>query len=199
MSNKHSFSLTPTQLNIIGLSLCLAATAAVYWFGVNPMIQKHNSVKAQATALKQAQDQESKASTQLAKMVQLKSDLIKHIKTSSLQLKPRSYLNQHVSEVSRLAQDAKLKVISLQPGKSKSNDRYLVIPIQVTGSGTYPQIVAFLNQLHSVYPDTLVFSFRVSTQPEQSKVTPTFNILLHWHASPSTTTPPVVVDALPKP
>lgn len=175
--------LSVLHLNILAVLICIAASYGVYQLGVVPVLAQHHSLADDHKALSDLQNKLNKTSKRLTDMQLVHAKLVQSIQDSSLQLKPYSHLNQHVAEVSGLAGKSGLEIQHLQPGDIVNNDRYLMVPIQLTGVGDYINVVNFLNAVHVHHPDTLVFSFRLNGTPEDETIKPRFSFQLYWHAS----------------
>lgn len=183
MSNRLFNRLSILHLNILAALICIGASYGVYQLGVVPVLAQQQSVSDDRKSLNDLQEKLNKTSKHLSDMQLVHAKLVQSIQDSSLQLKPYSHLNQHVAEVSGLAGKSGLEIQHLQPGDIVNNERYLMVPIQLTGVGNYVDVVKFLNAVHVQHPDTLVYSFRLNGTPEDESIKPRFSFQLYWHAS----------------
>ena len=101
-----------------------------------------------------------------------------------LRLQPMGAVNQRLALMTNLASEAGLTLNDIQPGKAALGAHFATVPIQVGGSGRFPTIVAFLNRLHTTFPDTGVTSFTLSGAPATPGAAVSFKIELAWHAAP---------------
>jgi len=101
-----------------------------------------------------------------------------------LVLLPASHVNKRISAISTLAAQSGLKIDDIQPGKSVSGSRYEMIPISVSGKGTYAKCLGFLHELRSVLPDTGVSALELAGRPSEESSEASYRFELLWYAAP---------------
>lgn len=172
------------KIEIIGLCTCIVLALVFYLAGIHPLIR---SVKAQGILQVQLDAEEIMAGKLRASHAMMRNRVVairKALDKVSLKLEPTSRMNQRVAQVAELAMDSGLKVDQIHPGVPASGQRYQMVPIKLTGVGSYKTCMVFLHRIRQVFPDTGVSSLQLSGNPSAPSTEATFRINLSWYALP---------------
>lgn len=172
------------MIDMIGLGCCAALTGAGYVIAVVPVAQSsaavaklHSEIDAAQSRADQLLELTRKADASLAR-------ILSRLDSSSLSLEPAERVNRRVNELTRLASESGLKVDELQPGVPEAGALYRIVPIQMSGTGSYPDCAMFLHRLRHELRDTTVRSLRVvATGGDGTTSTIVFDLV--WYAAPS--------------
>ncbi len=77
-----------------------------------------------------------------------------------------------------------MKIDDIQPGAAASGSRYEMVPISLSGKGTYVTCVGFLHRLRQAFPDTGVSSLALQGNPGAAGGAAQFRFDLLWYAAP---------------
>ncbi len=172
------------QVDLSGFAVCAAMMLVVYLVAVQPLLDRRAEAEDRKQELAQRRQESSDV---LAALTSAKRELAvveQSLAETPLRLQPMGAVNQRLALMTNLASEAGLTLNEIQPGKAALGTHFATVPIQVTGSGRFPTIVAFLNRLHTTFPDTGVTSFSLSGTPATPRAPVTFKVDLAWHAAP---------------
>lgn len=173
-----------TQINVIGISLCLAGAAVLYFAGICPALRQEEAVTAQNAQLQVQRQEAVKLAAQAAAMRGQLAEMCQRLSESEIQLRPVSHLNRQIARLAELASGNGLKMEEVEPGKVSATPQHLLVPIRMSGRGSYENWSAFLGQLPNSAPDTHVESFELTGNPHEQSSPATFQVGLVWYAMP---------------
>ena len=185
MNTKIKIAYRFWRVDAVGVAAFVLLSVALWFLGVGPVLAREaerleiqSSIKETTQSIETMGDSYAELSGQL----QL---LDSAIESSSVKLKPVSYLNSRVAELTALAALENLVVEAVQPGALQHGERYETIPVEISGRGSYVECTSFLARLFSDYPDTSVHALNMTGKPRQPALQAEFRFTLHWHAAPS--------------
>jgi Tfp pilus assembly protein PilO len=171
------------EIDAIGAVVCIVLTAAVYFFGVSPVLDAHARDVAQQDQARAKQRAASAANNALLSMQHQLKLATAQATSSPLRLKPASQLNNRLAEITGLAQDAGMQIEDVHPGSNTHGRRFDTIPITISGKGCYITCVQFLHELRTTYADTGVSSFHLTGNPSDPAAMCDFSFSLDWFAA----------------
>ena len=173
------------QIDAIGAVICVAFSLAFYLAGVRPLLQ-HHSARAEARMQYSAQRGESRRlSILLNDLESRRTEARKMLEESPLRLQTVSRANHRIAEMTGLATESGMILKEIQPRRLLAGTRYDVLPIWLSGSGDYPNCVAFLHRLREAFPDTGVISLELTGNPIDPADSGAFQALLEWYIAPT--------------
>ncbi len=190
-------ALASWQINALGALACAALLALWYFAGFTPL--------AQANAAREAQEADLAAkratAAHLVEMREAHKKSLKRIQEDtqarSIAFKPLEQSLDRINELSKAASAVGLTLDEVKPGQPAARARCSVLPIHLSGSGSYPGIVSLLHDLRSRFPDTGVKGFELKGGPQNPEKPARFTLDLVWYAA-KLSTPPAQTEPAPK-
>ena len=180
----HSTRHALWQIDLGGFAVCAAMMLVVYLLGVQPLLDRRADAESSRRALSEKRQESADVLSALTTAKRELAGVEQALADTPLRLQPMGAVNQRLARMTALASEAGLTLNEIQPGKAALGTHYATVPIQVAGTGRFPTIVAFLNRLHTTFPDTGVTSFTLSGAPATPSAPVAFRIDLAWHAAP---------------
>lgn len=185
MATPKRTSLKWLQIDLAGLAVCFGITAAAYLTVYQPL--------AEAEAQRDAQQGELSARSEkaiaLAKIVNSLrheiANLQKLAAENPIDLQSSQHSNQRLADLTNLATEHGLDIGVVRTGNIIAGGRYDIVPIHLSGSGTYQSCTAFLHQLRSRFPDTGVVGLELTDNPGDPADKTAFLFDLTWYAATS--------------
>jgi len=172
------------QIDLMGLLVCLAVTAMVAYFGFLPAHNQRKAMIAEKEVLRRQRDKSTQAALHLSDIRRRFHDLHRKAASHPLQLKPLSYLNQRLSDITAMAISDGLEIDKIEPGNSYAGDFYVTVPLRMSGRGDFQSTVDFLHRLHLSVPDIAILALNLSASPRSATTGSAFHFDLVWHAAP---------------
>jgi hypothetical protein len=169
-----------------GLAVLLAISAAAYFLGVLPVLERHAHADAQVLELtearQKAQDSEKLLEATRKQLAAAKAEFT----ASPLQLQPLGQLNQRLAAVADIAARSGATLDDVQPGKAVLLPRLDTQPVRVTGIASFPSFTGLLHRIRDELPDSAVDNFDLTiTNPTGVGANAKFDFDLVWYARPS--------------
>lgn len=172
------------RIDAAGLAVCALLGAIWYFAGLKPLSDaraEHDVLQEQLTDRGGALEERSGERT--ARLRQVAAMKTK-IDSGKVKLQNVDQLNKRIAEISALAGQAHLRVDELRPGAPVALRRYTTVPVRLDGTGSFPECVRFLHDLHEQFHDTGVVGFELRGEPEAPDKPSTFVLNLVWYADP---------------
>lgn len=171
-------------IDAVGAGLCLAVTAALYFFALGPMISARRDAETYEAKVAAQRATAADLSRELASEHAVLRDVEHELAESPLQLASASDVNTRIAGMADLARECGLKLDVIVPGMPSKGKRFETVPIHLSGTGNYRTCVAMLHRLRQKFPDTTVTSVKLSADPADQQAAARFSIDLLWHAAP---------------
>lgn len=177
-----------------GLIASVALVAAAYLAGVEPVINAHADVEQQRRLIEEqsrnAEDAERLLAAERAKLLELQRQLA----ATSVKLDPPSDINRRLAIISDLADRHGLSIQALDPGAPAADPaigKFALVPIRLSGEGTFPDVARFLHELLSdQFADVEVRALNISAAPSMGSAALTRSTMQPG-SSPSENTGPM--------
>jgi hypothetical protein len=181
-----------------GIAVLLAISAAAYFLGVLPVLERHARAEAQMTELTEQREKALEAGKLLDATKRQLGAIKAEVAASPLQLQRLGQLNQRLAMVADIASRAGATLDDVQPGKPTLGARLDSLPVHVAGVASFPAFAGLLHSIRQELPDSGVNGFTVTvTNPTGVAPTAKFDFDLVWYARPSGAHP-VPADAATK-
>lgn len=129
--------------------------------------------------IKRQIDRQKAAVDKSGKQVQ---ELRAQLDAEPIVLGPVSRLNTRLSELSRLAEQIRIKVVELVPGTEQKTSAAIKVPIRLRGEGTYAAVTTLLAMTHSEFPDLAVVRLSVRGEPNSPTSSASISVDFEWFA-----------------
>ena len=167
-------------------ALCCAALSTACWiFAIGPALAQREARAGQTAQLEIRHRKADALTSQLAAVHRRRQAVEQSLLHSSLHLQSARIVNDRLARLTDLANAAGLSIEQIQPGQTANGPHYQTVALKLAGSGTYPAVARFLNQLHEKFPDTGVRAID-STSGGTDPLAPlvNFRFELTWYAAP---------------
>lgn len=170
-----------------GVGAIIVLTLLAYLVGLRPLVVSYGEVLVQKSTLLSQQSRVGQLKKSRESLSSMLAGVRQELEASQLTLQTSDFRNEHLAQLTNLAELNGLNVDGLQTTDVKHNDHYDMVPILMTGFGRFPDCAAFLHQLNSKYPDTGVKSFELKGKPGPKPADSFFRFNMVWYASPLAT------------
>ena len=171
-------------VDLIGLVCVVALSFGTWHMSIRPMLESRARREA---AQVRYNEQKREATDMKSRIAQVQKGLHEaeiDLKENRIQLRPSSQVNQHVADVTRLAESTGLQVDGIVPEAASRGSRFASVTIRLNGHGAYPQCAAFMHKLGGSFPDTGIRAFDLSVDPRDVRNPVAFTLELAWHTVP---------------
>jgi Tfp pilus assembly protein PilO len=172
------------QLDVAGVTVCVALALAVYLGGLRPLRQSHDELAGRREALSVQQTQAARLEAARVAIQHRLDGVRGALAEKPLPLKPVSNMNVHVASISALAVENGLRIDDVQTGSVSEGVYCEAVPIHLAGGGTYRDCTAFLSRLRRAFPDTSVSSLELTGGAADPGAAGRFRVALEWYAAP---------------
>lgn len=172
------------KIHAAGGGAMVVLTLLAYLVGLRPLLISHGL---SITLRSNLQDQEFKAAQLSRTCSSMEGSLLRirrELEESPLKLQGSEYRNERLALLTELAAMNGLDVDVVQTTEVKHDEYFDMVPIQLRGTGRYPDCAAFLHHLNEKFPDTGVKSFTLTGRPGFKSTNSHFRFEMIWYASP---------------
>ena len=184
MNTSLAMRLSPWQLNLLGMAVCAALTAAVWVTTIEPVRAR----RAATAARRQELDDRAQESKRLVGLVRQTTARLatvrKQLDEVRLSLQPAARVNQRIAEVTSAATQCGLELSDVRPGRAMVGPRYAVQPIEMSGTGTLPAAVQFIRAFHRTFGDSGFDGLELAGNPAAPGAPGSFHFRIHWYVQP---------------
>lgn len=191
--------LTPTmsisRSDVLGAGAVLVITAAALGIGLWPVLaqgkqkagvsllnEREQEARAAEAAVRDAETSLRKALDELDSSVRLVSADKTNERLVTFAARAEQF-GVTVEQLTAGVPDAGNATIAAAPGASKSAPRTRVVPVRLSGRGSFDAVNAFIGDLHRTFRDTRVSGFKMTASPEAGGYG-TYALDLEWFAAP---------------
>ena len=185
MSDRSTSTWTWWQIDACGLAMCILMTLAGYLLIIQPLVRSQELNKMQTTDIAAKQERASDLVSTVSKLQSELAQLQKALSENPVELQSSQHSNQRLADLTHLAASSELNVFELHTGETQAASRYEIIPIVLSGTGTFQSCTKFLHVLREQFPDTGVVSVDLSDNPGDPTVKTSFKFNLSWYAAPA--------------
>ena len=179
----HNYLNTFFKVDMGGVLASFLILGAGYGVGFRPLFEArserhnlHQRLDASRKLAAQRRVDEKRIDTALA-------DVRARI-SGAIRLSDRAQANHTISLITELAQNTGLIVESSTAGETRDNELHAIVPILLSGKGSFLATTRFIHALVEQYPDVNVRSFQIATNPAAAGETPEFHLELAWYVLP---------------
>lgn len=176
------------HIDATGVVICLAASLAVYFFVLNPLLRQRSFLAGQRDEL----TVQNEASSRLSALTLSLSDQLtatqEDLSNNEIRLESPERTNQRLAALTALFTDCVLAVDDIQAGKIAAGPMWDLAPITITGRGTYSQCIIFLQKLRQTFADMSMDRLKLEGNPVASEEPGRFRFQLLWHTTSRTRT-----------
>lgn len=179
-------SLQVWPIDAAGIAACGVLTLVVYFLAIQPSLRRQETRQMQQEALTATRD---KLAQTAATVVTLKAELAQLQQITAerpIQLLSASASNQRLADLTKLAAEHHLRIDQLKTGDVRpAGSKFEIVPIQISGAGSFQACAAFLHSLHAQFPDTGISAMELADNPGDPTAQAGFRFDLTWYAAPA--------------
>jgi Tfp pilus assembly protein PilO len=172
------------QIDAIGAVICLAASLAVYFTALNPLIKQRSFLADQRNELMIQHDESLRLSALTLTLGNQLAEAQKEFAQHEIRLESSDRTNQRLAALTSLFTDYSLAVDDIQAGKISAGPTWDLVPISITGRGQYAKCTALLDTLRQTFVDMNMARLRLEGNPVQSEELSRFRFQFLWHTTP---------------
>jgi len=185
----------PSRVDVAGVGLCIVASLVFYGTTVEPFLQRQRALAGQREELRVRQDKAAESKAAVAKARERLAVAQEGRAAGTIGLEPAAHVNKRLAALTQLFSGRSVEVDDVQTGEVSGGPHYNLVPITITGRGSYASFVRLFGELRSVFPDMSVARIELAGQPGQTGAPVTFQFDLLWYtASDRSAAGPAVAD-----
>ncbi|MEM8738722.1 MAG: type 4a pilus biogenesis protein PilO [Planctomycetota bacterium] len=163
-----------------GTALALGMTAFAYLGLVTPSQARQAEARAVTRAAAETKATAHTLATQLEELHRAIARRTQALETLPVQLGDRDMLNRRIAALIQLAQDQQLEVLQLQPGEPQPGEHYDLLPLKLEADAAFPEHLAFLERLHTAFPDISVVGVELDSRVRETRPRPRVTVAMAW-------------------
>jgi Tfp pilus assembly protein PilO len=168
------------RIDAAGAAVCAAATAAVYFVGILPLLSKREARETEKRDMVLVQQHALKQKIELAALRRSLADTQRSLADKPIRLEPVGDINQRLAQISRLADQAGLRVADLQTGSMTEGVHYGATRVSMKGSGSYRTFTEYLQRLRAKFPDMAASSLDLKASGRAGSGNADFQLEACW-------------------
>lgn len=190
MGMKKKIQQYPWQVDLVGLIVCIGASTAAYYLGLDPMLQQRSRMATQRGELVEEKRQcvtlEAALTTLKKKAIGIRQELTE----ADMVLQSKDRVNHRLAELSNLLGGGEMQIDAVRTGQI-SQGRYCdLVPIAISGQSSYLQSAAAFNELYRTLKDISIVGFKLEGTPGSSDPAGSFAVDMFWYAAPDSDVTP---------
>ncbi|SRR5687768_11720248 len=194
---KHSTlaNLTKWQIDAYGLALCLVVTAGAWFAGVSPLLSQRAAAAARREELAEKSQESSRLAAQARQLSNQLAALRHDLDEVRVELQPAARVNQRLAEVTAAAGECGLELNDVRPGRAVVGPRHTIVPIDVSGTGSYTAVAHFIRSFHERFGDSGIAAIELASAGAATSAgtagadaSASFYLRLHWFVKPQAPT-----------
>ncbi|GEM_PF-1461891 len=172
-------------VHAVGVCLGLLLAGVLYLGVIGPVHTAQKNAIQQRTALSDLSDEVTKMEDSIRRTRDQITVLTSQLE-QAVRLQDPSRLNRYVSDITKVATDAKLKVLEAQPGEYlPAHPDYGQVPIVLEGLGLPTDVLAFLRKLQTQCRDVEVAEVSVESNMSEADLPARYRVALDWYTLPT--------------
>jgi hypothetical protein len=179
---------TLRHIDAIGIAICLAASFAVYFFVLNPLVKQRAFLAEQRDELTAQQGESSRLSALMLSLANQLTATEQDLSNNEIRLESSDRTNQRLAALTTLFTDCSLAVDDIQAGNTSTGPMWNLVPITITGRGQYSRCIVFLHKLRQTFADMSIDQLSLDGNPVASEEPGRFRFQLLWHTTSKTRT-----------
>lgn len=190
MSNRPKISLTVRQIDIVGVVACLLLTVMAYVAVIRPVATERSALAALRGQIAARERETAALATAHRRIESELASVNAEMQASPVRLESVAKLNFRLARIEQAAEGSGLLIHETRSSEVVTGERFDTVPIEVSGSGSYPDCARFLRRLQQDLPEVEVIGFELSASPGEPRARPTFRFDLAWYAAPAVASAP---------
>jgi Tfp pilus assembly protein PilO len=172
------------QVDAGAVLVILALVGAWYSLLVRPILARRADAESAAEQLESRKDSVARLRAERQDVEKALAAARDEVARQSVQLEPRSRVNQRLDSLTSLAQSCGIDVEKLAPGATAESARHGTMSLRLTGRAPYSACQDLVQQLHERFNDTALTSLRLASAPGSADEPVTIDLELLWFTAP---------------
>ena len=152
-------------MDLVGALAWLALTLVAYVAWLRPVLDRGVHERVRREQLSRLQAEASGLSARLAELEAELAEARTTLQQSPARLRSARNVNHRLTHLADLAAASSLKVDQVQPGFAGAAGSPEMVPIRLSGYGSFRRCVEFLRQLRQDLPDMSITAFELTGKP----------------------------------
>jgi Tfp pilus assembly protein PilO len=171
------------RIDAAGVGACLAITILGVLVVVQPAVRVRMDQASLREELLTLREQVAELEGARTRMKEELGRLDDRLAANRLQLQGPEHLNTRMARIIESAASSGIVIDETRSGQAGRAELYQAVPVELSGTGSYPGCTAFLHGLHDQLPDTGVVSFELTGNPGRAAERGRFRFNLVWYAA----------------
>lgn len=177
-------ALRAWHVDTIAVLVVVVMIAAWYGFLVRPVLARRADALAAVAQLEARRESATRIRAERQDLEKRLDEARRAAAAQSVQLEPRSRVNQRLDRLTSLAQTCGVEVERLAPGATAESARHGTMALRLTGRAPYASCAQLVCQLHSLFNDTALTSLKLAAAPSSTDQPVTIELELLWFTAP---------------
>lgn len=163
---------------------CLAAFvigALAFWVGVKPALHTEEDTHRLDTQMRESKVQLESTQDQYREVRQAIASAGAELAELAIVLDAPDQLAFRQAEISRVFQEAGLSLDQLTVGSIRQGELLGVIPFHLSGSGSFPDVVAIMHTVQERFPDMAITAFQLAAAGSAEDRHVGFSFGIEWY------------------
>ncbi len=171
------------SIDALGIAIGVVLSGMAFWLAIVPVMNQRSIQTARATELSnikaELEDHRARQSGTQVAIDRLRSELAR----CEVKLAATSSLNTRIMELSELATESGLEVVTIKGEDAKQANKRVYVPVKVIARGQYFAVARFLKDINVRFRDTAVDKFAAAAErSEKESGDAVVEIDLSWYA-----------------
>ncbi len=171
-------------IDAAGVAVAAVGTLALVFGAILPLNARNRQLAAHFQTAARERQRVAGIVTEIRTLTNDVAKMRTRVAQSPLRMLTQQALNQRLADLAALSSTCDLRVEDLKPGERHQMTHLMVVPIRMTGHGTYRNCAAFIHLLHERQADIDVHAFKLSGNPDDPGSLGNFDFELRWLAAP---------------
>ncbi len=172
-------------IDLIGLAVLAAMTAAVGAGSLAPLLHAHAAQKLAESRVEELRFESHKLHEQRADLEANAARLQEELASLHIDVEPISRLNSRLSRLTELAKRRGLTLDRIAPDAPQRATKATLVPIRMEGRGSFPSCRDWISDLRSAFPDVSVSGLQITRDRSPAAESAAFVFELVWYAAPT--------------
>lgn len=171
------------SIDALGIAIGVVLSGMAFWLAIVPVMNQRSIQTARATELSnikaELEDHRARQSGTQVAIDRLRSELAR----CEVKLAATSSLNTRIMELSELATESGLEVVTIKGEDAKQANKRVYVPVKVIARGQYFAVARFLKDINVRFRDTAVDKFAAAAERSEKETgDAVVEIDLSWYA-----------------
>jgi hypothetical protein len=159
---------------------------AAFWFGIWPVMEAERDARRLTDQMSNSQTQLDATQAQYRELREQITGSLNRLEDIEIVLNTPDQLAARQADMGRVFAEFGLTVDQLNVGEATQGKLLDTIPLRLSGSGDFPDLVRTMRQMRTVFPDMAVTAFQIGASGNDGQAgepTIAFSLGLDWYVA----------------